>query len=335
MMRDPHTWAQQPTNQGISCLLMGDINIQDRADPISAFRFIHKTLSDSDVLFGNLEGCLYRAGKNDLPDKSTWRHSDASMINALVSVGFSAVGCANNVMFGSEAILNTLRVLDEAGIKHCGAGTNRMAARMPIIMEKCGIRFGFIQLTARLHAKEQAASINNVGVAYFNPENQNDFAEISSYISELRSYVDILVFSHHVRKSGTVEIEPYQRDLAYRCINAGADIVYGHGAHVIQGIDIWKGVPIFHCVGELVFDYPIDHSRKEGLILRLLVEGRRITHVSFLLCCRDADNNVYLVDPLENCGRRQFNRLRELSPSVSLHVEGGEVVIAEDLKCIQ
>ena len=327
MISNPYVWFQKAHNKGVSCLLVGDINIQKRDDPSSAFRFVHNALSSADILYGNLEGCLYRPDKNDLPGKSAWQHSDESMVDALTSVGFDAVGCANNVIFGSEAIINTLEVLDKVGIAHCGAGKNRKSARMPVIIEKCGVRVGFIQFTARLHKPEQEALDDKPGVAVFKPDIPNDIEELCLDIKKLRSEVDILIFSHHLRKSCTNEIEPYQRKLARRCIEAGADIVYAHGAHVIQGIELWKGSPIFHCVGELAFDYPMTHSRKEGLLIRLLIEGGRIAGISALLCCRDADNTVYLVDPLESEGQEQLNRLRELSLGMSLPVNGGEIIV--------
>ncbi|HZI55476.1 MAG TPA: CapA family protein, partial [Verrucomicrobiae bacterium] len=84
----------------VACLLAGDINIQQRSDPRSVFANIHETLTAADILYGNLEGCLYRPGENDIPVKKFWQHSDVSMILALMSAGFDAVGCANNVMFG-------------------------------------------------------------------------------------------------------------------------------------------------------------------------------------------------------------------------------------------
>ncbi|HVG91246.1 MAG TPA: hypothetical protein VNB54_07120, partial [Alphaproteobacteria bacterium] len=58
----------------VACLLAGDINIQERSDPCSVFANIRETLTAADVLFGNLEGCLYRPGDNDIPGKESWQH---------------------------------------------------------------------------------------------------------------------------------------------------------------------------------------------------------------------------------------------------------------------
>lgn len=328
MMDDPHIWRRQATGKGVDCILVGDINLQERLAPASAFRHLRGTLSGAGVLFGNLEGCLYSAGENDIPSKRLWRHSDPSMVQALTSVGFDAVGCANNVTFGAEATLSSLRVLDRAGIAHCGAGADRRAARKPAVVEKGGVRFGFLQYTARLQAAEQAADAGRPGVAAFDPDNPAELAEICSDVRALRSEVDVLVVSHHIRRTGWAEAEDYQRSLAEGCIDAGADAVFGHGAHVNQGIALWRGAPIFHCVGQIVFDGAAARNHRDGLLVRLLIEDRRIACASVLTVYRDGENNPYLTDPrLEAEGRRQLEALRELSPGVRLEAEHGEVVV--------
>lgn len=327
MLSDPYVWSRRSSARGVSCLLAGDMNIQGREDPPSVFRHLNGTLTDADVLFGNLEGCLYRPGERDLPGKRRWKHSSASMVTALVAAGFDAVGCANNVTYGSEATLRSLGVLEISGIAHCGAGPNRDAARAPAIVAKRGRRFGFLQYTARLQTADQAASSERPGVAAFDPELKEDLDEICSDVRRLRPQVDILVVSHHLRLAGTSATEPYQRKLARSCIDAGADVVYAHGAHVNQGIELWKGAPIFHCVGQLAFDWSAMRQWKEGLLVRLLLEDGRLVSVSALLVHRDDNNDAYLLDPRSPAGEIQLSQLRRLSPGMTLPIEAGEVVI--------
>src|SRR5439155_27182845 len=59
--------------------------------------------------------------------------------------GIHAVGIANNVHFGTAAILNSIACLDRLGIAHTGAGANLAAARAPAILERNGVRVGFLQ----------------------------------------------------------------------------------------------------------------------------------------------------------------------------------------------
>jgi hypothetical protein len=53
----------------INCLLTGDVNISNRSNSDSVFGLIKPLLTKSDILYGNLEGCLYKSGENDIPEK--------------------------------------------------------------------------------------------------------------------------------------------------------------------------------------------------------------------------------------------------------------------------
>src|SRR2546430_9544902 len=63
-------------DKALSLLIIGDIDIQRRADPATAFAHIGKTLERADVVYANLEGVLVksRGPEVDIPDKKGWRH---------------------------------------------------------------------------------------------------------------------------------------------------------------------------------------------------------------------------------------------------------------------
>ena len=83
-------------------ILTGDIHLGHVADPTEPFALVADVLGEADVVFGNLEGCLYDS-EDELPYKTGWRHAGTAGARALVRGGFHAVGCANNVTFGHEA----------------------------------------------------------------------------------------------------------------------------------------------------------------------------------------------------------------------------------------
>ena len=130
-------------------LLTGDINLANVTDPTKPFALVADRLHAEDVVFGNLEGCL-----SDVIDpyhymsKAGWRNAGAAGAPALRLGGFDAVGCANNVTFGREAILESLAVLDELGVPHTGAGHDLTSARKPVVLERNGTRYGFLQYTS-------------------------------------------------------------------------------------------------------------------------------------------------------------------------------------------
>ncbi len=326
-VQDPYPWVEATQEGDMEIIIVGDINIQKRENPAGAFAKVRATLSGADLRYANLEGLYGQTEKAPIAGKPEWRHSDPAMIEALTAGGFDVVGCANNVNHGAEAILNTLKLLDKKNILHCGAGATRTAARAPAIVERCGMRVGFLQYTARYYGEEQIATEKSAGVARLNHNVPSDLEAVIADVKALRDKVDVLIFSHHVRKSGSTKTEKYQRQVARAVVAAGADLVFGHGGHVNQGIEMIDGTPVLHCIGNFAFDWWKMKGRNDGLLLRLIVRDRKIVRLSIVPVWRDEKNNVYLACPTSIEGARQIEELLKLSPTVTLRVEGQEVVV--------
>ena len=82
-----------------------------------------------------------------------------------MTAGIAAVGIANNVNYGEAAILASIARLDQLGIAHTGAGANRAAARAPAIVERGGLRFGFLQRSSVYWPTNHEAGENAAGIA--------------------------------------------------------------------------------------------------------------------------------------------------------------------------
>jgi poly-gamma-glutamate synthesis protein (capsule biosynthesis protein) len=124
------------------------------------------------------------------------------------------------------------------------------------------------------------------------------------------------------------EAEPYEMELAHAAIDAGADIVYGHGSHVVQGVEVYKGKPVLYCLGNFVTDWIRMRPNKEGLVARVVVQNKKVARVSFVPVTRDAEqNNVMLLDPSAGEGARLLQKVKDLSPNVPLRIEGREVLL--------
>ncbi len=129
LLRDARRWAitaLDPHNPGAplsenlhmnSALLMftGDINLMNVTDPALPFARISDTLHTADVLFGNLECCLYQpADAGSVMDEGFYAAPAAGQ--ALKHAGYSVLGNANNVNYGAAAIRSSLHELDLLGI---------------------------------------------------------------------------------------------------------------------------------------------------------------------------------------------------------------------------
>ncbi len=123
------------------------------------------------------------------------------------------------------------------------------------------------------------------------------------------------------------ETEAYQKTLAREAIDAGADIVYGHGSHVLQGVDIYKGKPVMYCLGNFAMDWIRMSPNKDGMVARVVVERKRVERLSVVPVTRDAQNDVLMLDPSSGEGAKLIEKVRRLSGEIPLRIEGKEAVL--------
>ena len=123
--------------------------------------------------------------------------------------------------------------------------------------------------------------------------------------------------------------EDYQRQFAHVALDSGADLVFGHGTHTVQGVEVYNGKPILYAIGHSNFDQPGYENAKEGLVIRTVIQNKAIRRVSFVPVTRDANNDVLMVDPASPEGAHVMEIIRGASRGVSLKIEGQEVVLLD------
>lgn len=368
--QDPWPWSGSVDQDSVTLLLLGDFNVQNRDDPAGALKHVRNTLNQADVVYANLEGLLVPSmgPALDLPNKSGWTHLGPEAVEALVAGNVAAVGVANNVAFGRDNILRSLTVLDANGIAHTGAGKNLDAAHEPAIIERKGIRFGFLQYTSKWYDEsQQIATATEAGVARLrSPDGLDvdpaDFDRLIDDIRVLRPTVDVLVVSAHTRDgqgrgggaapaaAGSARavaepdlysrlpvnerlqnFEPYQQRVARAAIDAGADVVFGHGCHMLQAVETYHEKPVMYCLGNFASDWIRVRDYRDGLVARIIVENKRLKRVSLVPVTRDPEsNNVRLVAPGSSEGDRLYGWLTDLSQSAHLRLDGAELVLVDN-----
>src|SRR5439155_19020600 len=123
----------------------GDVNLMNVDDPAVPFGRVRDEFRAADIVFSNLECCLYEPPSGHATENEGFFASPVIGGEALVLAGITAVGIANNVNYGDAAIIASLARLDQLGIAHTGAGANAAMARAPVVVERDGLRFGFVQ----------------------------------------------------------------------------------------------------------------------------------------------------------------------------------------------
>ena len=166
-------------------------------------------------------------------------------ISVLQQGGINAVTCANNHVFdyGVAGILETMSVLDSAGIVRVGIGKTLSEARAPKIISLKGKRIALLGYAGWSFP----ATSTRPGVVPRNIE------YVVEDVKRIKENVDFVVVNFHWGE----ELEAFpgegQKILARKTIDAGADAIIGHHPHVLQGIELYKGKPIAYSLGNFIF----------------------------------------------------------------------------------
>jgi poly-gamma-glutamate synthesis protein (capsule biosynthesis protein) len=198
------------------------------------------------------------------------------MARIFTDCGFDAVTVANNHMydFGPEALLDTRALLLAKGIAVTGAGRDLDEARAPAIVEREGIKVGFLGYCSVIPEGGEAAP-DKPGIAplrvvtSYEPRgphaaprvvtrpDEGDMQMILDDIAALRRRVDIVVVAFHWGVIWVPRvIADYQVIAAHASIDAGADLILGHHAHVPKAIEMYKGVAIFYSLSNFCMTKP-------------------------------------------------------------------------------
>jgi poly-gamma-glutamate capsule biosynthesis protein CapA/YwtB (metallophosphatase superfamily) len=248
-----HTLSAEKPKRTISVIGVGDIMLgtnypSKKYLPANQGKNLLKTLNpilnDADLTFGNLEGTILNAGATIKNCKKCYAfRMPEYLADNLLTAGFDVMSIANNHVrdFGHRGIDNTMRVLAENNIYAAGI-EHKLES---VVFEKQGIKYGF------------AAFAPNVGTVKI-----TNIAKATNIVQNLAQQSDIIIVSFHGGAEGTRyqhvtrKTETYYGEnrgnvyqFSHAVIDAGADIVFGHGPHVTRAIEIYKDRFIAYSLG--------------------------------------------------------------------------------------
>jgi len=303
-------------------ILTGDVNLMNVSDAMVPFALVRDEFHAADIVFCNLECCLYRPPDGHAVEHEGFFADPRVAGEALRSAGVQAIGLANNVNYGEAAIMASIARLDELGIAHTGAGANRALARAPAILSRNAVRFGFVQRSSVYWPTNHEAGEDTPGIAVIRghtayhlpmhgsrpPANRPGIPpEIVTWadplylrwldedIAALHSQADVVIASFHwgLHK----EVLQYMPEIAHRAIDAGADLVIGHGPHYSLPIEVYKSKPIFYGLGSFSFHTGhggIQHGDWLGMMARVSWDRERIARAAFQFVRHDRHNRTVL-----------------------------------------
>jgi poly-gamma-glutamate capsule biosynthesis protein CapA/YwtB (metallophosphatase superfamily) len=308
----------------VNLIMTGDVNLMNVADPGVPLAKMAEEFRATDMVFSTFECCLYETPPGHSASNEGF-FADPKAGKALTLAGIQVVGIANNVHFGEAAILSSIARLDELGVRHTGAGANLAAARAPVVVERNGIRYGFLQRSSVYWPTNHEAQMDAAGIAVIRghtayhvpvfkaklgvpPPNRPgvppeiitwaDAAYLGWFrddIAALRPHVDLLVASCHWGLGK--EVLQYMKEIAHAAIDAGADIVIGHGPHYSLAVEVYKGRPIFYGLGSFSFHTGHGGRRHEdwvGMMARIAAGKHGVDNATFQFVRHNDRNESFL-----------------------------------------
>jgi poly-gamma-glutamate synthesis protein (capsule biosynthesis protein) len=267
-----------PSSAQITLLGAGDCGpVHGPADgyPIERYsELVRPALKDASLRFGNCE--RQYSSRGTASETSPHGRQPPSMAQIFTDCGFDAVTIANNHMydFGPEALLDTRALLLGKGIAVTGAGRDLDEARQPAIVERAGIKVGFLGYCSVIPEGGEAAP-GKAGIAplrvvtEYEPRGphaacrvitrpaEEDMRMILDDIAALKRRVDIVVVAFHWGVIWVPRvIADYQVIAAHAAIDAGADMILGHHAHVPKAIEMYRGKAVFYSLSNFCMTKP-------------------------------------------------------------------------------
>ena len=266
-------------------------------------------LGHADLTFGNLEGVLMGAEgtvakRCSDPAKCYAFKSPDDYVWHLANAGFDMVSLANNHAndFGMEGKRNTMMLLDSAGISY--AGLDEFPS---CVVEREGLRVGMTAFSPNRGSLQIA-----------------DLTGVTRRVKELKATCDVVIVSfhggaegldhRHVRPGTEMYLGENRGDpmlFARTAIDAGADLVLGHGPHVPRAVDLYKNRFIIYSLGNFATYGRFSLRDQKGLAPILEVELNRdgtFERATIHSAIQRGEGG-----PVLDSDQRAFNDIRQLS----------------------
>jgi hypothetical protein len=372
-------------NQDIVLYAAGDIG-PERSDSGSIFRHVRDVIKKGDLAFVQLEV--------NLSDRGTGRKENARnprIAAAIKEAGFNIVSFAGNHCLdaGVDAFFDTIDNLKKQNLMVIGVGRNITEARQPAILDTKGTKIAFLAYNSILH-EGYWADEKRPGCAplrawtlfeQIDPSqpgtparihtfpNRDDLMAMVQDIKHARMCSDLVVVSMHCGIHITPAlIAEYQKELAQTAIDAGADLILQHHAHILKGIEVYSGKAIFYSLCNFALElsfmtkentstprfrehakglnpdwkppysdypkFPFPPDSRKTLIAKCTISEKKIKRVSFLptIINRQAEPEIL------TSGDERFTEIvkymidisRDQGIGTNYIVEGDEVVILNE-----
>ena len=311
------------TNGDVNISFVGDISLADNFDIMpyydsrgeGVFGILSTEVVDkmknSDIMVANNEFAV--TNSNDKINKLYNFKAKPERLNIYREMGVDLVSTANNHVYdyGEEGLLDTINYLDEYDIPNVGAGKNINEAKEAYYFIAGGYKFSFISASrAEKNVVTPNAEDNKPGIFWCYDPNL-----LVETIKEEKEKSDFVIVLIHWGREDSHELEEVQKETGKLYIDAGADLIIGAHAHMLQGFEIYNNRLIAYNLGDFIFN----RETKDTGILSVNIDSVGNMDYEFIPCKQKNYKTSILSDEEK---LRVINDIRSYSINANIMDDG-------------
>jgi poly-gamma-glutamate capsule biosynthesis protein CapA/YwtB (metallophosphatase superfamily) len=314
-------------NEALTLVIAGQalIKIDPRLSWDDPFGTVRPIVEEADIAFTNFEMAINgpdnqcgvpedyitilgkpRIPPEDRPGNVSNPHAvKAPVMEFLSDMGFDLMSLANNHTWdlGECGVEVTRATADRYGITHAGAGSTEKEATAPAYLDVRGTRFALIASTTSHDERDRiSANVNGVWTGH-----QDDWDRNIDAVREAAQNADIVIYYHHFQIDVDVfanvvdggatadghikvdDVEQWQTNFARAVIDAGASMYIGNGHRGFDGLEIYKGRPLFRQIGGFAYQglnpnigHYDQHRPWSGLLTIMTIDDKSIGSIELV-----------------------------------------------------
>jgi poly-gamma-glutamate capsule biosynthesis protein CapA/YwtB (metallophosphatase superfamily) len=296
---------------------------------------IKSVLSTADAVLCNLECCISRKGTPaDKGERCPFYYrARPEMLRCLTEAGVDLVTAANNHGgdYGPGSVPDTAAWCRQAGLVCVGIGDRPTVAEEPRLVRIGPVRVGVAGLDTTM--SRSRVEENRPGTNYVSEKDLGLFRERMGRLGQwAEGRCDLLVLTIHWGDNWVRETPPAHREMARIAFTHGVDLILGHSAHRLQGIEVVDGKVVVYDMGNLLFDCELTPEGQQGGLFRVYLSPQGVSRVE-MIPTRVLEGHTMLAEHEE--AHRTLAEMRDLCSSLGTslvvgdNVEGRPVGVVE------
>ncbi len=300
--------SQEQEYTPITIAMTGDILLADRlyerysSEGITGFLspVVADTLAKADITFINQEFPFSNRGTPEAGKEYTYC-VPTSYAHIFPEMGVDIVSISNNHIldYGQDALLDTFTTLDEIKMDYIGAGADLNRAKQLVTKNVRGKNIGFLAASRVVPSEAwYARNAEDGRTARAGVFTTYDDTALCEEIRKAKETCDVVIVYAHWGIERQEIAADYQRIMAKDYIEAGADLVVGSHAHVMQGVEYYNNVPIVYGLGNFLFS----NYYSRTTVLTVTINENNDCSISFLPC----QSQAYYTSECDAAGQTEF-----------------------------